>query len=157
MEDAQRPAAHVGASASLEKVLRSLHNTMPDDWREQYRSWLHRDSFAHPNTSAGGAPPGFRDLPDLPATHGHGSRTQLLQGDDISNGNGSYDERNLLSVSALKCKSYPRLNTREPLETGLETSSPETGLVHWFLTCATWQVTVRHDKNHPSQGAKTTV
>ena len=99
MEDAQRPAAHVGASASLEKVLRSLHNTMPDDWREQYRSWLHRDSFAHPNTSAGKPSPGFRDLPDLPATHGHGSPPSFSRGTISRMGTGVTTKELVVSLS----------------------------------------------------------
>ncbi len=53
---------------------------MRDDWRERFRSWLHSDTFAHPNSPAGGSgtglsrPPGFTSYswsrlphPDSPA------------------------------------------------------------------------------------------
>jgi len=36
---------------------------MRDDWREQFRSWLHSDSFAHPNSRAGGSGTGFSRRP----------------------------------------------------------------------------------------------
>lgn len=36
---------------------------MPDDWRERYRSWLHPDSYAHPNSPAGGSGTGFSRTP----------------------------------------------------------------------------------------------
>lgn len=36
---------------------------MPDDWRERWRSWLHPDSLAHPNSPAGGSGTGSSRLP----------------------------------------------------------------------------------------------
>lgn len=36
---------------------------MRDDWRERWRGWLDRDSFAHPNSPAGGSGTGFSRPP----------------------------------------------------------------------------------------------
>jgi hypothetical protein len=36
---------------------------MPDDWRDRWRSWLHPDSYAHPNSPAGGSGTGFSRTP----------------------------------------------------------------------------------------------
>jgi hypothetical protein len=57
-----------------------VKQTMPEDWRERFRSWLHPDTFAHPDSPSGGSgtgrsrPPGFTSYswsgvphPDSPA------------------------------------------------------------------------------------------
>src|ERR1017187_2326153 len=36
---------------------------LSDDWREGWRSWLHPDSYAHPNSPAGGPGTGFSRTP----------------------------------------------------------------------------------------------
>ncbi|MGC2660045.1 MAG: hypothetical protein WA324_18965, partial [Bryobacteraceae bacterium] len=33
------------------------------DWRERWRSWLHPDSYAHPNSPAGGSGNGYSRIP----------------------------------------------------------------------------------------------
>src|SRR2546425_11317069 len=42
---------------------------MPHDWRDRWRSWLHGDNLAHPNSPAGGAGTGGARPPGSTGDH----------------------------------------------------------------------------------------